>query len=160
MATCNRSVVGLSALLVLAPACGLSHEPESGLEGTTADEIGRNMLAGAQSGQLQCAIGASADGWVVRHGRNPDVYENELYVPEGENVVLQVTGGTEDVSLDLPQFGVQKYIESGKQTKVWFKPRSLGNYTMRYKPVRGGADRVIEGQVHVITLDEWNEMFR
>ena len=161
MAHCNRPIV-LPVLLVLsfAPACGLSYEPKSGLEGGNAEEVGRNILADAQSGQLQCAIAAGKDGWVVRHGRDPDVYDNELYVPEGKNVVVQVTGGKEDLSLEIPQFGVRKYIESGKRTKIWFRPRSLGDYTMRYKPVRGAAGRVIEGQVHVITLDEWNDMFR
>ena len=161
MTTCTSPVARFSALIVLviAPGCGLSYEPDTGLQGATAEDIGRNMIEGNPSGQLQCAIAAVPDGWVVRHGRSVGVYDNELYVPEGKSVVLQLTGGSEDVSLEIPQFGVRKYLESGKSKKVWIKPRSMGKYVMRYKPVRGGADRVIEGQVNVITLDEWKEMF-
>jgi len=141
-------------------ACGLSYEPPEGLEGGSAEEVGRNMLAGAQHNKLQIALAASEDGWQVRHGRDPDVYDNELYVAFDRNTVLSITGGTEDVSLNIPVFRVRKFIEAGKRTKVFFKAIRAGEFAMQWAPVRGGADRMIEGKVYVVTQAEWDEMFK
>ncbi len=141
-------------------ACGLSYEPKEGLEGGTAEEVGRNMLAGAQPNKLQIALAAGEDGWQIRHGRDPDVYDNELYVAFDRNTVLSVTGGSEDVSLNIPIFRVRKYVEAGKRTKVYFRAIRAGEFSMQWAPVRGGADRTIEGQVHVVTQAEWDEMFK
>ncbi len=151
--------LALAAVAALT-ACGLSYEPKEGLEGGTAEDIGRNMLAGAQPNRLHIAVAASEDGWQIRHGRDPDVYDNELYVAFDRNTVLSVTGGSEDVSLNIPVFRVRKYVEAGKRTKVYFRAIRAGEFTMQWAPVRGGADRTIEGQVHVVTQAEWDEMFK
>ncbi|MHC4514902.1 MAG: cupredoxin domain-containing protein [Planctomycetota bacterium] len=141
-------------------ACGLSYEPKEPLEGENAEEIGRNMLAGAQPNKLQIALAASEDGWQVRHGRDPEVYDNELYVPFDRNVVLSVTGGTEDVALNIPVFRVRKFVEAGKRTKVFFRTIRVGDFAMEWRPVRGAADRTIAGEVHVVSQAEWDEMFK
>ncbi len=152
----------LTCCLVLAVlvACDLSYKPKRGLEGETANEVGRNILADAQPNQLQIALAASEEGWRVRHGRDPDVYDNEIYLPFDRNVVLSVTGGTEDVSLNIPVFGVRKYIAAGQRTKVWFRTIRTGDFPMEWKPVRGADGRTIEGEVHVVSQAEWAEMFR
>ena len=155
---CWLVVLALTTLAALT-ACGLSYEPKEGLEGKTAEEIGRNMLAGAQPNRREIAVAASEDGWQVRHGRDPDVYDNELYVPFDRNVVLSVTGGSEDVSLNIPVFRVRKYVEAGKRTKVFFRVIRAGEFSMEWAPVRGGTDRTIAGKVHVVTQAEWDEMF-
>ena len=141
-------------------ACDLSYEPKRGLEGENASEIGRNMLAGAQPNQLQIALAASEDGWRVRHARDPDVYDNELYLPFDRNIVLSITGGSEDVSLNIPVFGLRKYVPAGQSTKVWFRTTRTGDFPMEWKPVRGADGRTIEGKVHIVTRAEWDEMFK
>ncbi len=148
-------------LLVLAAmgACGLSYEPEEGLGGGTAEDIGRSMVAGAQANKMQIAVAGSADGWRIRHGRDAEVYENELYLPFDRNVVLSVSGGGEDASLNIPVFGVRKLIEAGKRTKVYFRVVRTGEFPMEWAPVRGRDGRVVEGRVVVVTQAEWDELF-
>jgi heme/copper-type cytochrome/quinol oxidase subunit 2 len=147
-------------LVLTLVACGLSYEPKEGLEGETAEDIGRNMLAGAQPNKVQIAVAASDDGWQVRHGRDADVYDNELYLPFNRNVVLSVTGGSEDVSLNIPVCRVRKFVEAGKRTKFFFKPIRAGEFSMEWAPVRGAANRTIQGTVHVVSQSEWDEMFK
>lgn len=146
-------------LLLTLAACGLSYEPKKGLEGETAEEIGRNMVAGAHP-KVEIAVAASEDGWQVRHGRNPDVYDNEIYLPFNRNVVLSVTGGSEDISLNIPAFRVRKFVAAGKRTKVFFKPIRTGEFSMEWAPVRDAANRTIQGTVHVVPQSEWDEMFK
>lgn len=118
------------------------------------------MVAGAQPNGLRIAIAASEDGWRVRHDRDSEVYDNELYVPLDRNTVLSVTGGDEDVSLNIPAFRIRKYVRAGSRTTVFFRARRTGEFPMEWVPVRGAARRTIEGRVYVVTQADWDERFR
>ena len=61
---------------------------------------------------------------------------------------------------DVPGGTVSSTVPAGKTVTVGFRVMQAGQFTFEWRPVRGGAHRAVEGQVHAVTQAEWNEMFK
>ncbi len=92
--------------------------------------------------------------WHVQH-QNGVRENNEMHVPLG--VPVKVTMISQDVlhALYLPAFRVQRHVEPGQYTQMWFTPSKPGRYYMFCAMHCGTQHSEMGGYVYVMPQDEY-----
>ena len=88
------------------------------------------------------------------------VTSTELHVPEGKQVLLQMTSRDVIHSFWVPEFRVKQDLVPGRITELRFTPILVGNYKVRCAEICGTSHAYMEGPVTVSTradFDTWME---
>lgn len=86
------------------------------------------------------------------------VTSTELHVPEGKQVLLQMTSRDVIHSFWVPEFRVKQDLVPGRITELRFTPTLVGNYKVRCAEICGTSHAYMEGPVIVATqgdFDTW-----
>ncbi len=81
---------------------------------------------------------------------------NELVVPVGMPVVLNMTSLDVLHSFYVPSFRVKQDVVPGKRTKLWFQSDKLGEYELFCTEYCGTAHSGMIGKVRVVTKPEYD----
>jgi cytochrome c oxidase subunit 2 len=82
----------------------------------------------------------------------------ELHVPEGQQVLLQMTSNDVIHSFWVPEFRVKQDLVPGRITELRFTPSLVGNYKVRCAEICGTSHAYMESPVVVSTqadFDAW-----
>ena len=80
---------------------------------------------------------------------------NDLHVPTGQPIVINMISQDVIHSLYLPAFRVQMETWPGRYTQVWFKADRPGAYRMYCSEYCGTDHSVMDGQIYVMTPDDY-----
>ncbi|HEX2992935.1 MAG TPA: cytochrome c oxidase subunit II, partial [Anaerolineales bacterium] len=86
------------------------------------------------------------------------VTSDELHVPEGQQVLLQMTSNDVLHSFWVPEFRVKQDLVPGRITELRFTPTVIGNYAVRCAEICGTAHAYMESPVIVSSqadFDAW-----
>jgi cytochrome c oxidase subunit 2 len=86
------------------------------------------------------------------------VTSQELHVPEGKQVLLQMTSNDVIHSFWVPEFRVKQDLVPGRITELRVTPTLVGNYKVRCAEICGTSHAYMEGPVVVSTqgdFDAW-----
>ena len=86
------------------------------------------------------------------------VTSTELHIPEGKQVLLQMTSNDVIHSFWVPEFRVKQDIVPGRITELRITPTLVGNYKVRCAELCGTSHAYMEGPVTVSTqadFDTW-----
>jgi cytochrome c oxidase subunit 2 len=86
------------------------------------------------------------------------VTSDELHVPEGQQVLLQMTSNDVLHSFWVPEFRVKQDLVPGRITELRFTPTVIGNYAVRCAEICGTAHAYMESPVIVASqadFDAW-----
>jgi cytochrome c oxidase subunit 2 len=86
------------------------------------------------------------------------VTSDELHVPEGQQVLLQMTSNDVLHSFWVPEFRVKQDLVPGRITELRFTPTVIGNYAVRCAEICGTAHAYMESPVIVTSqadFDAW-----
>ena len=85
----------------------------------------------------------------------------ELYVPQGENVILKMTAPLNDVihSYFIPAFRMKEDVVPGRVTQQWFNATKLGTYDIECAEYCGTRHSYMLSKIHVIPEAEYNTWF-
>ena len=86
------------------------------------------------------------------------VTTTELHVPEGKQVLLQMTSNDVIHSFWVPEFRVKQDLVPGRITELRFTPTLVGNYKVRCAEICGTSHAYMESPVVVATqgdFDTW-----
>lgn len=86
------------------------------------------------------------------------VISDELHVPEGRQVLLQMTSNDVIHSFWVPEFRVKQDLVPGRITELRFTPTVIGNYAVRCAEMCGTAHAYMESPVIVSSqadFDTW-----
>jgi cytochrome c oxidase subunit 2 len=86
------------------------------------------------------------------------VTSDELHVPEGQQVLLQMTSNDVLHSFWVPEFRVKQDLVPGRITELRFTPTVIGNYAVRCAEICGTAHAYMESPVIVSSqadFDTW-----
>jgi cytochrome c oxidase subunit 2 len=86
------------------------------------------------------------------------VTSNELHVPEGKQILLQMTSRDVIHSFWVPEFRVKQDLVPGRITELRFTPTLVGNYKVRCAEICGTSHAYMEGPVIVASqadFDTW-----
>jgi len=85
----------------------------------------------------------------------------ELYVPQGENVILKMTAPLNDVihSYFVPAFRMKEDVVPGRITQQWFNATKLGTYDIECAEYCGTRHSYMLSKVHVIPKAEYDAWF-
>lgn len=94
--------------------------------------------------------------WHIQH-KNGVRENNTLHVPQG--VPVKITMISQDVlhALYLPAFRVQRHVEPGQYTQMWFTPTKPGKYYMFCAMHCGTQHSEMGGYVYVMPQNEYAE---
>lgn len=127
--------------------------PDGRLE--TEDDIARPPLAAVTGRQFEWRIAyAGADGVV---GTRDDIFTvNDLHVPLGEEIVLEIL--SEDVlhSLFLPNVRLKQDLVPGMRQYVWFRPLETGTYDIVCAELCGWGHYKMKGRLTVLPRDQFD----
>ncbi len=84
--------------------------------------------------------------------------ENTLYVPRGENVILEMTAPEGDVihNMFVPSFRIKEDIVPGMETRQWFNANIEGEYDVFCAEFCGTAHAYMLSKVVVVSQDEYD----
>jgi cytochrome c oxidase subunit II len=77
------------------------------------------------------------------------VTSDELHVPEGQQILLQMTSNDVLHSFWVPEFRVKQDLVPGRITELRFTPTVIGNYAVRCSEICGTAHAYMESPVIV-----------
>lgn len=86
------------------------------------------------------------------------VTSDELHVPEGQQILLQMTSNDVLHSFWVPEFRVKQDLVPGRITELRFTPTVIGNYAVRCAEICGTAHAYMESPVIVASqadFDAW-----
>jgi cytochrome c oxidase subunit 2 len=81
------------------------------------------------------------------------VTSNELHIPVGQQVLLQMTSGDVVHSFWVPEFRVKQDLVPGRITELRITPSIEGNYKVRCAELCGTSHYSMEGPVIVVSQD-------
>jgi cytochrome c oxidase subunit II len=84
------------------------------------------------------------------------VTSDELHVPEGQQVLLQMTSNDVLHSFWVPEFRVKQDLVPGRITELRFTPTVIGNYTVRCAEICGTAHAYMLSPVIVSSQDDFD----
>jgi cytochrome c oxidase subunit 2 len=84
------------------------------------------------------------------------VTSNELHVPEGKQVLLQMTSRDVIHSFWVPEFRLKQDLVPGRITEMRVTPILVGNYKVRCAEICGTSHAYMEGPVIVATQAEFD----
>lgn len=116
----------------------------------------RNVPAGA----IEIDVLGQKYSWILMYDNDKET-ENELVVPVGKPIKLNITSNDVVHSFFLPAFRIKVDAVKGITTYAWFLPDKLGEYIFHCTEYCGTGHAVMNGLVKVVPVDEyekWLEM--
>lgn len=97
---------------------------------------------------------ANASGFV--HEKTP-----ELYVPQGQNVILNMSAPINDVihAFYIPAFRMKEDVVPGRVTKQWFNSPAVGTYDVECAEYCGTNHSNMYSKVHVMETADYEAWF-
>jgi len=113
-------------------------------------------LRNVPPGALELDVYAQQFSWIIVYPDDIEM-ENEIVVPVGKPVKLNVT--SEDVlhGLFIPSFRIKVDAVNGMDTYVWFYPEKEGEYDFHCTEYCGVAHAEMNGILRVVSEEEYNE---
>lgn len=93
--------------------------------------------------------------WKLQH-RNGRREINELHVPLGQPVVLNMTSQDVIHSFFVPAFRLKQDVVPGRYTSLWFKATKLGEFNLFCAEYCGSEHSLMIGRVVVMRPDEYS----
>lgn len=84
------------------------------------------------------------------------VVSDELHIPEGKQILLQMTSNDVIHSFWVPEFRVKQDLVPGRITELRFTPSLVGNYKVRCAEICGTSHAYMESPVIVSTQDNFD----
>lgn len=83
--------------------------------------------------------------------------DNEVVVPVGKKILIQLTGGDVIHSWAMPNFGVKMDAVPGHLNETWFEAKEVGVYYGQCSELCGVNHGFMPIKVHVVTEEEFKE---
>ena len=86
---------------------------------------------------------------------------NVLYVPKGENIVLDMTAPKNDVlhSFWIPAFRQKEDVVPGRTTQIWFNANQIGEYNVECTEYCGDRHSFMLSKIKVLEESEYNAWY-
>ncbi|VEN73548.1 Cytochrome c oxidase subunit 2 [Candidatus Desulfarcum epimagneticum] len=113
-------------------------------------------LRNVPKGAIEVEVYAQKYSWIFVYPNDKET-ENEMAVPLGKPVKLNVT--SEDVlhSLFIPAFRIKVDAVPGMKTYAWFYPDEKGEYDIHCSEFCGSGHADMNGVVRVVSENEYRE---
>lgn len=105
-------------------------------------------------GALQVKVSAEMFSWVFIYDTGKEA-ENELVVPLGKAVKLNVSSLDVIHSLYIPAFRIKVDAVKGMQTYAWFKADALGEYDIQCTEYCGTDHSSMTGKLRIVPEKEY-----
>lgn len=94
--------------------------------------------------------------WYLQHpqGRSET---NELHVPLGQAVKLNMTSQDVIHSFYIPAFRIKQDVLPGRYTSLWFRPTKVGKYNLFCAEYCGTNHSIMTGYVHVMEPADYEQ---
>ncbi|MBF0257910.1 MAG: cytochrome c oxidase subunit II, partial [Desulfamplus sp.] len=95
--------------------------------------------------------------FIYKNGKETD---NELVVPIGRPIRLNVTSDDVIHGLFIPAFRIKVDAVPGVHTYAWFYPEKIGKFSVQCTEFCGIGHADMTAQLKVVTEDEYNEWLK
>lgn len=82
---------------------------------------------------------------------------NELYVPEGKNILFKITSNDVIHSFWIPAIRMKQDAVPGRETQFWTGPMQQGTYSIPCAEYCGTMHSMMIGKLHVVSQNDFNQ---
>ncbi len=113
-------------------------------------------LRNVPEGALEIEVTGQSFSWLFYYPNDKET-ENEIVVPVGTPIKLNITSADVIHSLFIPAFRVKVDAVNGIQTYAWFFPEKEGEYFFQCTEFCGTGHADMTGVVRVVPKEEYEE---
>lgn len=113
-------------------------------------------LRNVPDGAMEIEVIGQSFSWIMIYPNDKEI-ENEIVVPVGEPVKLNITSADVIHSMYIPAFRVKVDAVAGISTHAWFLPEKEGEYFFQCTEFCGTGHADMSGVVKVLSKDAFDE---